>query len=74
MADQNTDADAKLQKLGQRLRAGYAKQHPAKNLEAVRGAVREQYEQEQTAGRQIKPAPDTGKDQSKKPPERGFEP
>jgi len=52
MPNQHTDAEAKLQKLGQRLRAGFAKQHPAQNLEAVRGAVREQYEQEQKAKRE----------------------
>jgi hypothetical protein len=51
MPDPNTDAAAKLQKLGARLRAGFAKQHPAQNLDTVRGAVREQYEQEQEAKR-----------------------
>lgn len=76
MPDQNTDAEAALQKLGHRLRLGWAKKHPVsdKNLESVKNTVREQYEQEQTTARQIKPAPDTGKGQSKKPPERGFEP
>ena len=52
MPNQHTDAEVKLQKLGQRLRAGFAKEHPAQNLEAVRGAVREQYEQEQKAKRE----------------------
>ena len=51
MPKKSTDAEGALQKLGQRLRAGIAKQHPAQNLDAVRGAVREQYEQEQDAKR-----------------------
>ena len=51
MPKKSTDAEAALQKLGQRLRAGMAEQHPAQNLETVRGAVREQYEQEQEAKR-----------------------
>ena len=51
MPDPNTDAGEKLQKLGERVRAGHAKQHPAQNLETVRSAVREQYEQEQEAKR-----------------------
>ena len=61
------DAEAALQKLGQRLRAGIAVQHPEPNLEAVRGAVREQYEQEQAAQRGAKPALDAAKD--RQPPE-----
>jgi hypothetical protein len=51
MPDETTDAGEKLEKLGQRVRAGNAKQHPAQNLEAVRNAVREQYDQEQEAKR-----------------------
>jgi hypothetical protein len=51
MPDPDTDAEAKLKKLGERLRAGFAKQHPAQHLDVVRGAVRGQYEQEQQAKR-----------------------
>ena len=51
MPDKTTDAAAKLEKLGQRVRAGNEKQHPAQNLDTVRSAVREQYEQEQEAKR-----------------------
>ena len=71
MPDQNTDAEAKLEKLGQRVRAGFAKQHPAQNLETVRGAVREQYEQEQEAKRG-KPAtpPGPAKERQPKEPDR----
>lgn len=67
MPKKTPDPEAALQKLGQRLRAGMAEQHPAQNLEAVRGAVREQYEQE--AARATKPAPDADKDQQRQPPE-----
>jgi hypothetical protein len=69
MPKKSTDAEAALQKLGQRLRAGIAKQHPAPSLETVRGAVREQYEQEQAAERGTRPAPSVGKDKQRQPPE-----
>ena len=69
MPKQNPDAEAALQKLGQRLRAGMAEQQPAQNLEIVRGAVREQYEQEQAAKREKKPAPSPTKEPQRKPPE-----
>ena len=68
MADQNTNAEASLQKLGARVRAGYAKQHPAQHLDLVRAAVRQQYDQEQSA--QPIPPP-TAKPKTKG---RGFEP
>ena len=67
MPKQKPDAEAALQKLGQRLRGGMAVKHPEPNLEAVRGAVRKQYVQEQTAQRDAKPAPDAAKD--RQPPE-----
>ena len=70
MADQDTDAGAKLQKLGQRLRAGLAKQPVAeKSLETIKGAVREQWEQEQAAKRDLKPAPDEPKGPQRQPDE-----
>jgi hypothetical protein len=69
MPKQPTDAEAALQKLGQRLRAGMAEQHPAQNLETVRGAVREQYEQQKEAARGKKPAPNTAKEPQRKPSE-----
>ena len=49
MPNQNTDAEAALQKLGHRLRLGWAKKHPIpdKSLESVKNTVREQWEQEQ---------------------------
>jgi hypothetical protein len=69
MPKKPTDAEAALQKLGQRLRAGMAKQHPAPSVETVRGAVREQYEQEQAAERGKRPAPEAAKDRQRQPPE-----
>ena len=71
MPKPNTDAETALQKLGQRLRQGHAKQHPVsdQSLETVRGAVREQWEQEQQAEREKKPAPNVAKDRQRKPPE-----
>jgi hypothetical protein len=69
MPQQPTEAEQALEKLGQRLRAGYAKQHPAQSLDTVREAVREQYEQEQEAARQSKPKSDVAKDQERQPPE-----
>ena len=67
MPKQNTDPERALEKLGQRVRAGFAKEHPAQNLDTVREAVREQYEQEQRAPRAVKPAPDAAKDQREQP-------
>ncbi len=48
MSDDNKKAAANLRKLGERVRAGYAKLHPvsAKQLAAVRAAVAKQWEQE----------------------------
>jgi hypothetical protein len=74
MPNQNTDAEAALQKLGHRVRLGWAKKHPTpdKSLESVKNTVREQWEQEQTASRASKPGP--AKDRGPKPPEPGLEP
>ena len=71
MPDQNTDAEAALQKLGHRVRLGWAKKHPIpdKSLESVKNTVREQWEQEQTMSRTSKPAPSPSKKQERKPPE-----
>ncbi len=69
MPKKTTDAEAALQKLGQRLRAGMVEKHSAPSLETVRGAVREQYEQEQAAARGKKPTPSAVKDKQRQPPE-----
>lgn len=75
MPDQNTDAEAALKKLGQRLRAGHAKQHPIseKSLETVRTTVREQWEQELVEKRESKPAPTPAKDKPRTPSEPDME-
>ena len=75
MPDQNTDAEAALQKLGHRVRLGWAKKHPIpdKSLESVKNTVREQWEQEQTIKRESKPTPSPTKDRKPKPPERDRE-
>ena len=71
MPNQKTDAAAALQKLGHRLRLGWAKKHPVqdKSLESVRDTVREQWEKEQVAEPKKKPAPAPAKDKTRKPPE-----
>jgi hypothetical protein len=76
MPKPNPDAELALHKLGQRIRDGYAKKHPIpdKSLETVKNAVREQYEQEQIAEREKKPAPDAGKERERQPPEPDQEP
>ena len=71
MPNKNTDADAALKKLGQHVRLGWAKKHPIsdKSLESVKNTVREQWEREQVAERERKPAPDAAKDKQRQPPE-----
>ncbi len=69
MPKKSTDAEAALQKLGQRLRAGMAVQHPAQNLDAVRGAVREQYERK-TARPKAPQPPQPSKQREPEEPER----
>ena len=68
MPNQNTDAEAALQKLGHRMRLGWAKKHPVsdKSLESVKNTVREQWEQEQAAS---KPSSSPAKGRKPKPPE-----
>jgi hypothetical protein len=72
MPNQNTDAEAALQKLGHRLRLGWAKKHPVpdKSLESVKNTVREQWEQEQRTKTVKKPA----KTPTKTPPRKPSEP
>ena len=71
MPNQKTDAEAALQKLGHRLRLGWAKKHPVsdKSLESVKNTVREQWEKEQVSERPSKPAPSPTKDRQPEPPE-----
>jgi len=69
MPKHNPDADAALEKLGQRVRAGFAKEHPAQHLDTVREAVRQQYEMEQRAPRATKSAPNADRGKQRPPPE-----
>jgi len=57
MPDQSTDAAAKLRKLGQRLRQGFARRHPVpeQSIQTVKDAVRQQWEREQVATRRTTP-------------------
>jgi hypothetical protein len=69
MPNQKTDAEAALQKLGQRIRAGWSKQHPIadRSLETVRTTLRQDWEQEQQAKRTKKPTPAPPKTRHRKP-------
>jgi F420-dependent methylenetetrahydromethanopterin dehydrogenase len=72
MPDQHTDAEAKLRKLGQRLRQAWAKQHPIpeRSLDTVKNAVREEWEKEQVVSRRPGPsAPGPAKGKERKPEE-----
>lgn len=71
MPNDNTDAQAKLKKLGERVRSGWSKKHPMpeQSLETVRQTVREEWEREQAA-KEVKPtAPDVTKTRKPEPPE-----
>ena len=71
MADQSTEAAAKLEKLGAHLRQAVAAQHPTqeRDIQTALGAVREQWEQEQEALRQKKPGPGKTPGREPEPPE-----
>jgi len=75
MPHQNTDAEAKLKKLGQRLRQGFARQHPVpqQSLDTVRDAVRQEWEREQEATRRTstKRGPAKAKPREPQEPDRG---
>jgi len=65
MPREQTNAEAALTKLGQRVRAGWARQHPIseRSLETVRTTVRQEWEQEQKVKHARTTAP--------KPPSKG---
>ena len=71
MPDENTDAAAKLKKLGQRVRDGWAKQHPMPEAsrDTVRQTVREEWQREQAIKRAKPTAPDVSKTRKPEPPE-----
>lgn len=53
MPNENKDADGALRKFGQRLRQGWAKEHPTpeRSIEKVKETVREQWEQQRKTTR-----------------------
>lgn len=64
MADQNTDAEDKLKKLGERVREGWMQENPTteKQLESVRDTIREDWEKERAEKNQLAVEPDLAKD------------
>jgi hypothetical protein len=70
MPREQKEAETALQKLGQRIRAGWSKQHPVaeQSLETVRTTVRQEWEQEQQVKRTKKPPAPT-KTRHRKPDE-----
>ena len=70
---QQADTEARLHKLGQMVREGWEKTHPAeaKDLAFFKDAIREQWEIDQAAEREQKPAPDASRDRRPEPPEPG---
>ena len=71
MPDENNDAAAKLKKLGERVREGWAKQHPMpqQSIDTVRQTVRAEWEREQVVKRSKTVAPEPSKARGPKPPE-----
>ena len=69
------EAEAKLEALGDRLRATWKKQHPTpeKSLDTVRTSVREQWEKEQKAEREksLNQSPAKSQERERKGPDRG---
>ena len=63
MPKQYPDAELAFHKLGQRIREGYARKHPApdKILKTVEDALLEKHKQEHKSEREKVPVPDTGK-------------
>jgi hypothetical protein len=70
MPNQNPDAEAALKKLGERVRDGFNKKHPAseRSLDTFRKAIRDGYEQEQKLKREdaVNPPAHTKKPEPKK--------
>jgi len=75
MPNQTADDEAKLRKLGKRLREGFTKKHPVseKSIETVRNAVREEWEREQEANRAKRTPPAGTFNRERKPPEPGHD-
>jgi hypothetical protein len=71
MPNPNTDPEGALRKLGQRLRQGWAKQHPTseKTIETVKETVREEWERQRNATRSQPNKPSPAKERSPQPDE-----
>jgi len=71
MPDQPIDKARKLQKLGERIRDGFAKEHPTpdRSLDTVRQTIREQWEKDRAAKPPKPAAPAPSKDRQRKPEE-----
>ena len=71
MPDQPIDKARKLQKLGERIRDGFAKEHPApdKSLETVQQTIRKEWEKDRAAKPQNPTASAPAKDRGRKPDE-----
>lgn len=75
MPDHPVDNAKKLQKLGERIRDGFAKEHPTpdRSLDTVRQTIREQWEKDREVKSRNPTDPTRSKDRSKEPPEPGVE-
>lgn len=71
MPDHPIDNAKKLQKLGERIREGFAKENPTpdRSLETIRQTIREEWEKERAA----RPQQPTPPNRSKEPPEPNVE-
>jgi len=71
MPDQPIDKARKLQKLGERIRDGFAKENPTpdRSLDTVRQMIRQEWEKERASKPQSPTAPTPAKDREGKPEE-----
>ena len=73
MPDEKSNAEDKLRKLGQRVREGWAKKHPTseKQIQIIRGVIREDWEKEQKEKRLAATRRKPAKSKEAEPPEPG---
>lgn len=71
MPDQPIDKARKLQKLGERLRDGFAKENPApdRSLDTVRQTIRQEWEKDRATKSQKPTAPTPNQNRGRKPEE-----
>lgn len=71
MPDHPIDNARKLQKLGERIRDGFAKENPIpdKSLESVRQTIREEWEKDRASKSRSPSPPTPSKDRGKEPNE-----